>query len=136
MKFKLHLPPDKFNLPLAPMLDIALLLMMFFGLLALGLSAFSAVVFGLVLYNGAVVAEILRAGDQGHLDRLALALGNGHFGVNLVFHHSLHYFGFVEDTEEIKSENKAVLVAFNSISNETIPILESWKVEHLNLPTC
>jgi len=38
------------------------LLMMFFGLLALGLSAFSAVVFGLVLYNGAVVAEILRAG--------------------------------------------------------------------------
>ena len=38
------------------------LLMMFFGLLALGLSAFGAVVFGLVLYNGAIVAEILRAG--------------------------------------------------------------------------
>jgi glutamate transport system permease protein len=38
------------------------LLMMFFGLLALGLSAFGAVVFGLVLYNAAVVAEILRAG--------------------------------------------------------------------------
>jgi glutamate transport system permease protein len=38
------------------------LLMMFFGLLALGLSAFWAVVFGLVLYNGAIVAEILRAG--------------------------------------------------------------------------
>ena len=32
MKFKLHLPPEKFNLPLAPMLDIALLLMMFFVL--------------------------------------------------------------------------------------------------------
>lgn len=38
------------------------LLMMFFGLLALGLSAFAAVVFGLVLYNAAIVAEILRAG--------------------------------------------------------------------------
>lgn len=38
------------------------LLMMFFGLLALGLSAFWAVVFGLVLYNAAIVAEILRAG--------------------------------------------------------------------------
>ena len=38
------------------------LLMMFFGLLALGLPAFGAVVFGLVLYNGAIVAEILRAG--------------------------------------------------------------------------
>ncbi len=38
------------------------LLMMFFGLLALGLSAFWAVVFGLVLYNAAVFAEILRAG--------------------------------------------------------------------------
>jgi len=38
------------------------LLMMFFGLLALGLSAFWAVVFGLVLYNAAVMAEILRAG--------------------------------------------------------------------------
>ncbi|MCU0300095.1 MAG: ABC transporter permease subunit [Candidatus Nanopelagicales bacterium] len=38
------------------------LLMMFFGLLALGLSAFSAVVFGLVLYNAAILAEILRAG--------------------------------------------------------------------------
>jgi glutamate transport system permease protein len=38
------------------------LLMMFFGLLALGLSAFMAVVFGLVLYNAAVMAEILRAG--------------------------------------------------------------------------
>lgn len=38
------------------------LLMMFFGLLALGLSAFWAVVFGLVVYNAAVFAEILRAG--------------------------------------------------------------------------
>ena len=38
------------------------LLMMFFGLLAFGLSAFTAVVFGLVLYNAAIIAEILRAG--------------------------------------------------------------------------
>ena len=32
MKFKLRLPPEKFSLPLAPMLDIALLMMMFFVL--------------------------------------------------------------------------------------------------------
>ncbi|WP_435299853.1 amino acid ABC transporter permease [Timonella sp. A28] len=38
------------------------LLMMFFGLLALKLSSFEAVVFGLTLYNAAVMAEILRAG--------------------------------------------------------------------------
>jgi glutamate transport system permease protein len=38
------------------------LLMMFFGLLGFGLSAFTAVVFGLVLYNAAIIAEILRAG--------------------------------------------------------------------------
>ncbi|BDZ43880.1 putative glutamate ABC transporter, permease [Paraoerskovia sediminicola] len=38
------------------------LLMMFFGLLALGLPALWAVVFGLALYNAAIVAEILRAG--------------------------------------------------------------------------
>lgn len=38
------------------------LLMMFFGLLAFGLSAFTAVIFGLVLYNAAIIAEILRAG--------------------------------------------------------------------------
>ncbi len=38
------------------------LLMMFFGLLAFGLSAFAAVVLGLVLYNAAIMAEILRAG--------------------------------------------------------------------------
>ncbi len=38
------------------------LLMMFFGLLAFGLSAFTAVVFGLVLYNAAIIAEIFRAG--------------------------------------------------------------------------
>lgn len=38
------------------------LLMMFFGLLAFGLTSFEAVVFGLVLYNAAIVAEILRAG--------------------------------------------------------------------------
>ncbi|WP_081829622.1 amino acid ABC transporter permease [Paraoerskovia marina] len=39
------------------------LLMMFFGLLAFGLSAYWAVVFGLALYNAAIVAEILRAGQ-------------------------------------------------------------------------
>ncbi|WP_019148653.1 amino acid ABC transporter permease [Timonella senegalensis] len=38
------------------------LLMMFFGLLALRLDSFSAVVFGLTLYNAAIMAEILRAG--------------------------------------------------------------------------
>lgn len=38
------------------------LLMMFFGLLGFGLSSFQAVVFGLALYNAAIVAEILRAG--------------------------------------------------------------------------
>lgn len=38
------------------------LLMMFFGLLAFGLSAFAAVAFGLILYNAAIMAEILRAG--------------------------------------------------------------------------
>ena len=38
------------------------LLMMFFGLLGFGLSAFTAVVFGLVLYNAAIISEILRAG--------------------------------------------------------------------------
>ena len=38
------------------------LLMMFFGLLALGLSPFLAVAFGLTLYNAAIMAEILRAG--------------------------------------------------------------------------
>ena len=35
---------------------------MFFGVIALGLPLFWGVVFGLVLYNGAIVAEILRAG--------------------------------------------------------------------------
>ena len=38
------------------------LLMMFFGLLGFGLTAFTAVVFGLTLYNAAIIAEILRAG--------------------------------------------------------------------------
>ncbi len=38
------------------------LLMMFFGLLAFGLPALWAVVFGLVLYNAAIVSEIFRAG--------------------------------------------------------------------------
>ena len=41
---------------------LPVLLMMLFGLLAFGWSAFAAVVFGLVAYNMAVIAEILRAG--------------------------------------------------------------------------
>lgn len=41
---------------------LPVLLMMFFGFLALGLSAFESVVFGLVIYNMAIFAEILRAG--------------------------------------------------------------------------
>lgn len=41
---------------------VPVLLMMYFGLLALKLSAFEAVVFGLVVYNMAIIAEILRAG--------------------------------------------------------------------------
>lgn len=41
---------------------LPVLLMMFFGLLAFGLSPFQAVVFGLVVYNMAIFAEILRAG--------------------------------------------------------------------------
>lgn len=41
------------------------LLMMYFGLLALGLTAFQAVVFGLTVYNMAIFAEIIRAGIAG-----------------------------------------------------------------------
>ena len=41
---------------------LPVLLMMFFGLLGFGLSSFEAVVFGLTLYNAAIIAEILRAG--------------------------------------------------------------------------
>lgn len=41
---------------------LPVLLMMLFGLLGFGWSAFTAVVFGLVAYNMAVIAEILRAG--------------------------------------------------------------------------
>lgn len=41
---------------------LPVLLMMLFGGLALGLDAFRAVVFGLVVYNMAIIAEILRAG--------------------------------------------------------------------------
>lgn len=41
---------------------LPVLLMMFFALLAFGLSAFQSVVFGLAVYNMAVFAEILRAG--------------------------------------------------------------------------
>lgn len=41
---------------------LPVLLMMFFGLIALGFNAFQSVVFGLVVYNMAIIAEILRAG--------------------------------------------------------------------------
>jgi glutamate transport system permease protein len=41
---------------------LPVVLLMFFGVIALGLPLFWGVVFGLVLYNGAIVAEILRAG--------------------------------------------------------------------------
>jgi glutamate transport system permease protein len=37
-------------------------LLMFFGVIALGLPIFSGVVFGLVIYNSSIIAEILRAG--------------------------------------------------------------------------
>lgn len=41
---------------------LPVLLMMFFGFLALGMPAVQAVIFGLVVYNMAIFAEILRAG--------------------------------------------------------------------------
>ncbi|MGV8965408.1 MAG: amino acid ABC transporter permease [Cellulomonas sp.] len=41
---------------------LPVLLMMLFGLLGFGWSAFAAVVFGLAVYNMAIIAEILRAG--------------------------------------------------------------------------
>lgn len=41
---------------------LPVVLLMFFGVIALGLTIFQGVVFGLVVYNGAVIAEILRAG--------------------------------------------------------------------------
>jgi glutamate transport system permease protein len=41
---------------------LPVVLLIFFGALALDFSIFTAVVFGLVLYNTAVIAEILRAG--------------------------------------------------------------------------
>lgn len=41
---------------------LPVLLMMFFGVLGLGWSIFAGVVFGLVVYNMAIIAEILRAG--------------------------------------------------------------------------
>lgn len=41
---------------------LPVLLMILFGLLGFGLSSFQAVVFGLTLYNAAIIAEILRAG--------------------------------------------------------------------------
>jgi len=41
---------------------LPVLLMMFFGLLGFGWEALSAVIFGLVVYNMAIIAEIVRAG--------------------------------------------------------------------------
>lgn len=41
---------------------IPVVLLMFFGVVGLGLPIFQGVVFGLVIYNAAVIAEILRAG--------------------------------------------------------------------------
>lgn len=41
---------------------LPVVLLMFFGVIALGLSLFQGVVFGLVVYNAAIIAEILRAG--------------------------------------------------------------------------
>lgn len=41
---------------------LPVVLLMFFGVIALGLPLFWGVVFGLVLYNAAIVAEIFRAG--------------------------------------------------------------------------
>jgi len=41
---------------------LPVLLMMYFGLIGLGLDTFRAVVFGLTVYNMAIIAEILRAG--------------------------------------------------------------------------
>lgn len=54
---------------------LPVLIMMLFGLIALGLSSLWAVVFGLVLYNAAVFAEILRAGLA------SLAKGQGEAGI-------------------------------------------------------
>jgi len=44
---------------------LPVVLLMFLGVIALGLSIFQGVVFGLVVYNAAVIAEILRAGIAG-----------------------------------------------------------------------
>lgn len=41
---------------------LPVVLLMFFGVIALGLPIFWGVVFGLVVYNSAIIAEILRAG--------------------------------------------------------------------------
>jgi glutamate transport system permease protein len=41
---------------------LPVVLMMFFGVIAIGLPIFWGVVFGLVVYNSAIIAEILRAG--------------------------------------------------------------------------
>lgn len=57
---------------------LPVVLLIFFGALALDFSIFTAVVFGLVLYNTAVIAEILRAGLlslPGGQREAALAIG-------------------------------------------------------------
>lgn len=57
------------------------LLMMFFGLLAFGLAPYLAVVFGLTLYNAAIMAEILRAGLA------ALPKGQAEAGISIGLSH-------------------------------------------------
>lgn len=57
---------------------VPVVLLMFFGVIALGLPIFYGVVFGLVIYNAAIIGEILRAGivslPKGQSEA-ALALG-------------------------------------------------------------
>lgn len=54
---------------------LPVLVLMMFGYFVLGFSPFSSVVFGLVIYNAAIVAEILRAGLS------SLAKGQGEAGL-------------------------------------------------------
>jgi glutamate transport system permease protein len=57
---------------------LPVVLLMFFGVIALGLPIFYGVVFGLVIYNAAIIGEILRAGIvslPGGQSEAALALG-------------------------------------------------------------
>ncbi len=59
-------PAPLIRVPAAVVIELfrglPVVLLMFFGLLALGLPFFWGVVFGLAVYNSAIIAEILRAG--------------------------------------------------------------------------